>query len=151
MRERQLWQRAVSLCLAITVSSLSGRVELRSGDCTRDVAAGESASVGQSGGTPQGNGLSRGERWALGLGIGSVAIAILILAVGGGDDDPPPQFGDEPRNPIRRAGAAGQFGKSGRARRPWGPRALSSFGHCPHPSNRWAGGFTNRPVAAHLT
>jgi tetratricopeptide (TPR) repeat protein len=24
------------------------------------------------------------------------------------------------------------------------------FGHYPHPSNRWAEGFTSRPVAAHL-
>jgi hypothetical protein len=76
------------------VSSLSGRVQLRSGDGTREVAAGESASAGQGGGAARGNGLSTGKRWALGLTIGGM-IAIIILSLRG-DADPPPQFGDGP-------------------------------------------------------
>ena len=70
------------------VSSLSGRVALRSGDGAREVAAGESASVGQGGGAAQGNSLSRRERWALGLGITGVVVAIIIVLARGDDDEP---------------------------------------------------------------
>lgn len=79
------------------VSSLSGRVELQSGDGVREVATGESASVGQ-GGPAQGNSLSDNERLALGLGITGVIVAIIIL-VARGDEEV--EFGNPNPSPSR--------------------------------------------------
>ena len=39
--------------------------------------------------------------------------------------------------------------KSGRACQLLGAACPSMYGHCPHPSNRWAEGFTSRPDARH--
>lgn len=75
------------------VSSLSGRVALRSGDVAREVAAGESASAGQGGAPTQGNSLSDDERLAIGLGITAVIVAVIILVARGDDDS---QFGGSP-------------------------------------------------------
>ena len=50
---------------------------------------------------------------------------------------------------IRRAELPRSGPKSGRACQLLGAACPYQFGHCPHPSNRWAEGFTDRPVAAH--